>query len=140
MGGFFILFAVIKIPAMFRQFPVLVLSTVLLIPVSSARESVPDWLAGTPDLEIRAQRCYLYQWISQQANKQTGDRTDKHPLAKKRLINLANKLADHHLATPADAYSAELRYLVIDRDAPAHFHFHINAEHLDQLLDDDCRE
>jgi len=140
MGGFFIMFAVIKMPAMIRQSLALVLSAALLIPASSARESVPDWLAGTPNLEIRTQRCHLYQWITRQADKQTGSRTDKHPLARKRLINLANKLVDHHLATDADTYSAELRYLVIGKDAPAHFHFHINAEQLDQLLDDDCHE
>jgi len=140
MGGFFIMFAVIKMPAMIRQSLALVLSAALLIPASSARESVPDWLAGTPDLEIRTQRCHLYQWITRQADKQTGSRTDEQPLARKRLINLANKLVDHHLATDADTYSAELRYLVIGKDAPALFHFHITAEQLDQLLDDDCHE
>lgn len=101
----------------------------------------PTWLGGKPDLDLRPDRCAVYEWFFNQADKQTEKTASKDDLASKRLINIANKLVDHHLSSPSERYSAEIKFLVIGRDrGPFDFEFQIANSELKQLMHKDCDE
>lgn len=111
----------------------------LFVPALSAPAAetpVPAWLAGEPDLALRDDRCRLYDWIMRDADRQTGGFAGHNSLARKRLINLANKLADRHRDAPAGEYAADLRYLVIGAEQPAHYQFRMERRELEALLRD----
>lgn len=97
---------------------------------------VPAWLAGKPDLAVRDDRCRLYEWIVGDADRQTGGTAGDNSLARIRLINLANKLADRHRDAPAGEYAADLIFLVIGAGQPAHYRFRMERRELEALLRD----
>lgn len=96
---------------------------------------VPQWLAGKPDIEEREEWCTWYQWLFTEADRQTGQPVSEDSLARKRLINVANRLASHHRASPQPAYQVNIRYLWLGESGPQHFALQINADTLQALLD-----
>jgi len=55
-------------------------------------------------------------------------------LAKKRLINLSNKLAVDYMNINQKEYSVHLKYLIMGGEKPWHFSFFISNEKLQKLL------
>lgn len=97
----------------------------------------PEWLAGEPDVNRRAARCGVYAWFFEEADIQTAGQASTDSLASMRVINIANKLVDYHLASPANGYSANIRFLVFGRDrGPFHFDFKIGSTELDRIIND----
>jgi hypothetical protein len=100
---------------------------------------VPQWLAGKPDIEQRKEWCAWYQWLFTHADRQTGEPVSEDRLARKRLVNLANRLAAHHQASPQSEYQVEIRYLWLGKSGPVHFTLQIDATALQPLLKErDC--
>jgi len=95
---------------------------------------VPQWLAGKPDVDERKEWCTWYQWLFTEADRQTEQPVSEDRLARKRLVNLANKLAAHHQASPQPEYQVEIRYLWLGESGPAHFSLRIDAATLRALL------
>ncbi len=121
---------------MFRRKAICVLilmSALFPLNVSWAAD-FPPWLSGEPDLSVVEERSKLYAWVFEQADKQTNGLASKESLARKRLINLSNKLAVHSKATTQKEFFAELTFLVIDDEEPMHFSFFISIETLQRLL------
>lgn len=101
----------------------------------------PEWLGGKPDLNKRTDRCGVYEWFFNEADSQTEGRASKDDLASMRVINIANKLIDHHVASPADSYGAEVKFLVIGSDHGAvHFEFQIGKAELEGIINKGCGE
>lgn len=111
-----------------------------LVRAQDAHAEVSGWLGGRPDAVERQGRCHLYGWFLAQADAQTGGRASSGKLARRRLLNVANKLADHHRAGGGKVYSATIRYLALGGDAPAHFSFTLDRAKLDALLSRPCTE
>lgn len=113
--------------------------SVLSLPIS-AQEGVPIWLGGKPDITMVPGRCRLYDWFLDEADKQTDGKASRNDLSRMRVINIANKLADHHEEVDLPQYSAEIKYLLIgearDDKSPYHFSIVIGNEVLDNLLED----
>lgn len=112
----------------------LFLVSILLTDRVCLANDVPSWLSGKPDLSIIKERSALYEWVYRQADKQTNGKASKESLAKKRLINLSNKLALYSEKTNKKEFSANLIYLIIGDEEPMHFKFFITKEELNQLL------
>lgn len=101
----------------------------------------PAWLGGRPDLDRKPERCAVYDWLFDEADSQSDGVASQDELASKRVINIANKLVDHHLASPLDSYGAEVRYLVFGRDrGPFHLEFRISNAELERLMSKSCGE
>ena len=100
----------------------------------SHADDFPSWLSGKPDLNIVEERSALYGWVFLQADEQTNGLASQDALAKKRLINLSNKLAVDSKKTNQKEYSVYLKYLIIGGEKPWHFKFFITNETLQQLL------
>ncbi|QKT03593.1 hypothetical protein HUS23_07105 [Ectothiorhodospiraceae bacterium 2226] len=99
---------------------------------------VPEWLGGVPDIDIKADRCGVYEWFFDKADSQTERMASKEDLASKRLINIVNKLVDHHLSDPAESYGAEVKYFVVGSHEPLHFEFQISRATLERLMSKEC--
>jgi len=112
----------------------------LLIPVYAEEPSFPDWLGGKPDTKIKPDRCNVYDWFFKEADKQSEGLASKQDLARKRIINIVNKLVDTHRGARLEQYSGKVKYLVIGERKPFHFTFRMESELLEQLLDKDCPE
>lgn len=97
-------------------------------------DDLPSWLTGKPDLNIVKERSALYEWVIHQADKQTNGQASQEALAKKRLINLSNKLAVYSEKTDQKEFSANLIYLIIGAEQPMHYKFFVTKETLQQLL------
>lgn len=106
--------------------------------VTAQADGSPDWLGGAADVEIKAARCAVYEWFFDRANGQTEGVVSDNDLASKRVINLANKLVDHHRSAPSEGYSAEIRYLLFGERGPFHFEFHLSHAALERLLARRC--
>lgn len=101
----------------------------------------PEWLGGKPHVDKKADRCGVYEWFFNEADRQTQETASKDGLASMRLINIANRLVDHHLSSPSDSYGAEIEFLVIGHDrGPFHFNFQISKAELDRIMNKDCGE
>ncbi|WP_203594483.1 hypothetical protein [Wenzhouxiangella limi] len=98
----------------------------------------PDWLGGKPDVEMKTDRCGVYEWVFNEADSQSEGTASKDELASKRLTNIANKLVEHHLSNPAESYGAEVKYLVIGDHGSFHFEFHIGSTELNQIMKTGC--
>jgi hypothetical protein len=103
-------------------------------PGAVADTGVPAWLSGKPDLALREERCRLYEWVLNDADRQTDGAAGESSFARKRLVNLANKVADWHWVSPADEYTVALTYLVIGTGQPAHYEFRMTGADLEELL------
>lgn len=114
------------------------LVVIWVLSAQAADTEFPDWLGGTPDVAIKPDRCGVYEWFLDEADRQTQGVAAKDDLASKRVINVANKLVDHHRVSPADGYSAQVRYLVFGDHGPFHFSFDIGSAELDSLLSRRC--
>ncbi len=101
-------------------------------------DAFPEWLGGRPDVEIKDGRCGVYEWFFDQADRQTEGTASKDDLASKRVINIANKLVDHHRSSPGDSYRAQVKYLVIGEHGPFHFEFHISNAELERIMNNNC--
>ncbi len=111
----------------------------LSVPAQEA--DVPGWLGGRADTVERTERCALYAWFLDEADRQTDDEASRDALARMRVINIANKLADHHATAEAadqQAYAARLKFLVFGEPGPYHFSFRIERQWLEQLLQAEC--
>ena len=97
-------------------------------------DDFPSWLSGKPDLNIAEERSALYDWVLNQADEQTNGLASQDALAKKRLVNLSNKLADYSNKTVQKEFSAHIKYLIIGVEQPMHFKFVITNEKLHKLL------
>lgn len=106
----------------------------LLMLMETMAAGVPPWLAGQPDSKPQPARCHWYQWLFAEADRLVGQPVSEDPLARRRLLNLANRLAEHHRAQPQAKYRVTLRYLWLGQNGPAHFSLHINAETLEAIL------
>ncbi|MCS3903729.1 hypothetical protein J2T55_001760 [Methylohalomonas lacus] len=124
--------------------------TVLLVCLITATSSVPaqeadvpDWLGGRADTVERTERCALYAWFLDEADRKTDNEASRDELARMRVINIANKLADHHATAEAadeQTYAARLKFLVFGEPGPYHFSFRIERQRLEQLLCADCAD
>lgn len=112
----------------------LVLLATIFISGLSQADDVPSWLSGKPDLNMIEERSALYEWVFHQADEQTNGLASQEDFAKKRLINLSNKLAAYVVKTNQAEFSAELRYLVIGAEEPMHFRIFITNKTVRQLL------
>lgn len=112
--------------------------------LAAQASDLPDWLGGKPDTVEHANRCALYAWFLEAADEQTDDRASADKLARKRVINIANKLADHYReAGEADVqqtYTGRVKYLVFSQSRPYHFSFRLERQQLRQLLRADCAD
>ena len=105
------------------------------LPAEAAGSDLPKWLGGKPDIDTKAERCGVYEWFFQQADLQSEGMVSKNEFASMRLISIANKLVEHHLAEPAESYSAGVRYLLIGTDPdPFHFQFKISSSELERIM------
>lgn len=109
-----------------------------VVPVQALESGFPDWLGGKPDVDIDEGRCGVYEWFFDEADSQTDGMASEDDLASRRVINMANKLVEHHLTDPAESYGAEVRFLVFGEDGPLHFDFHISNAELERIMDKDC--
>lgn len=100
----------------------------------------PEWLGGKPVVEMKTDRCGVYAWFFNEADGQSEGAASKDELASQRLINIANKLVEHHLSSPADSYGAEVKYLVVGERGPFHFEFHIDNTELEKSMKAGCGE
>lgn len=107
---------------------------------AAAQSGLPDWLGGKPDVVVKPDRCKLYDWFFNEADSQMEGKASQDDLARKRVINLANKLSDYHHTANLPQYSGEVRYLVFGGKQPFHFSFEISGEELDGLLQAECDE
>lgn len=108
-------------------------------PALAKDRSFPAWLGGKPDLESKNERCAVYDWFFNEADSQTQGTASEDDLASMRVINIANKLVDHHLSSPSDNYGAEIRFLVIGRDrGPFDFKFQISNAELERIMNRGC--
>lgn len=127
-----------------RRFVAALLAFGVTAPLSVVAQGpdLPDWLGGKPDTTEHADRCALYAWFLEAADEQTDDRASADELARKRVINIANKLADHYRETDeADgqqAYAGRVKYLMFSQPRPYHFSFRLKRQQLQQLLGADC--
>lgn len=102
---------------------------------------LPDWLRGWPaDIFIRSERCLVYRWIFARADEQTEGLASQQSLARKRVINMANRLVDHHQASRQEEYAARVKYLAFGETDSYHFDFRISAAKLDSLLAGPCEQ
>ena len=101
---------------------------------------VPEWLGGKPDVDIKTDRCGVYEWFFNEADSQTEGAVSKDDLASRRVINIANKLVDHHLSRPTAEYGAEIKYLVIGENGPSHFEFTISNDELERIMGESCSD
>lgn len=125
----------------FRRCLVTFACAMSMLPVEAAGSDFPKWLGGKPDVDIKEDRCGVYEWFFSQADLQTEGIASKNQLASMRVINIANKLVEHHRADPAESYSAEVRFLVIYNDrGPFHFQFQISNSELERIMKDRCGE
>ncbi len=111
--------------------------------VAAQEADVPGWFGGRADTVEHAGRCALYAWFLDEADRQTNDWASRDKLARMRVINIANKLADHHAAVEAadqQTYAARVKYLVFGDPGPHHFSFRLERERLQQLLRADCND
>jgi hypothetical protein len=104
-----------------------------------------DWLAGPPDTAHRPGYQAYYDWILSAALEQTGYNLRRTPasentreshavrLAYDRLINAANKLADHMIATGSEQELVEIRYLIVGAAEPRHFKLAVPRSRLIEL-------
>lgn len=97
-------------------------------------DDFPNWLSGKADLNVVEGQSKFYEWVFEQADRQTGGMAARDALARNRLINLANKLAVNYIETDLTEFSVELRYLVLDTEQPMHFSFFITRDMLEELL------
>jgi len=112
-----------------------------ILPVQVEGGDFPEWLSGKPDVEMDEDRCRVYEWFFDEADRQTEGIASKDELASKRVINIANKLVDHHRADPAESYSAEVKFLVIGHDrGPFDFQFQISNAELERIMNKGCGE
>lgn len=118
----------------------LITVTGMTLGVHAAESEFPSWLGGKPDTVMKPDRCMLYDWFFKEANSQTEGQASEQDLARRRVINIANKLADHHKTAQLEQYSGEVKYLVLGEIKPFHFTFHIKNELLEQLVNEDCPE
>lgn len=109
-----------------------------VITVQAAANDFPEWLGGKPDFTINKGRCGVYEWFFDEADSQTQGIASKDDLASKRVINIANKLFEHHLVDPAESYSAEVKFLVFGEHGPFHFEFDISNAELERISKKDC--
>lgn len=109
-----------------------------VIPFQAAESDFPKWLGGKPDVDMSEERCGVYEWFFDEADSQTEGIASKDDLASKRVINIANKLVEHHLANPAESYSAEVRFLVFGEHGPFNFEFQISNAELERIIDKGC--
>ena len=109
------------------------LSAVFTFGVSWGND-LPSWISGKPDLNMVKERNALYEWVFLKADEQTNGLASRDDLARKRLINLANKLAVYSKTTEQKEFAVDLRYLVIGTELPMHFSFFITNETLQELL------
>lgn len=116
----------------------LLIGMALTLPATAATPDLPGWAGGKPDTVMRADRCGLYDWFLAEADRQTDGRAGDDALARERVINLANKLADHHPMARSPEYRGRVNYLVFGARGPAHFAFRLSAERLESLLAQDC--
>lgn len=98
----------------------------------------PEWLGGKPDVEMKTDRCGVYEWFFNEADNQTERTASKDDLASRRVINIANKLVDYHLSSPAEEYRAEVKYLVLGDNGPFHFEFNISNDELERIIGESC--
>jgi hypothetical protein len=120
---------------------VLVVGIALSLSSLSLAGDFPEWLGGKPDLDRRSDRCGVYEWFFNEADSQTAGTASTDDLAAICLINIANKLVDHHLSSPAESYGAEIKFLVVGRDhGPFHFEFNINNAELERIMNKSCGE
>lgn len=117
---------------------VVALSLAAVVPIHGHAGGVPDWLGGAADVERRDDACGVYDWFFEQADRQTEGHASRDELASQRVVNIVNKLVDHHRSNPADRYGAEVRYLVIGDEGPFHFAFEIDRDELAYNLDKEC--
>lgn len=119
---------------------VMALFAAALLLASQARGSdIPDWLGGRPDDTRKPERCALYDWFLSEADGQSQGTASKNELATRRVINIANKLADHHPGAGREQYQARVNYLVVGDGGPYHFCFRISADKLEGILAEGCR-
>jgi len=107
---------------------------------SAAPASFPDWLGGRPDTSFKSERCGVYEWFLARADEQSEGLASQPGLARKRVINLANKLVEQHRVAPRQVYEGRVKYLVFSDAGPFHFGFRITAEGLEGLLQEACGE
>jgi hypothetical protein len=119
---------------------IVLIGAVLPLSVQAKDPKFPDWLGGKPDVVMHADRCVLYDWFFKEANRQTDGKASKDDLAAKRVINIANKLTDHHRTARLKEYTGVVKYLVFGETQPYHFSFQISSEQLERILNEECRE
>lgn len=120
-----------------RSLPLL--TALFLLTATATTAAGPSWLGGTPDAERRPDRCAVYEWFFARLKRQTDQPVEIDALARDRLLNIANKLVEHHGEAPQPEYAAEIRYLLFGGGAPVHFSFAISADELERLLRQPCR-
>jgi hypothetical protein len=89
---------------------------------------------------MKSERCAVYRWLFAQANSQTDGLATQEDLARHRVVNLANKLVEHHQVARQEVYEAHLKHLVFGAKEPGHFTFSISAGELERLLNIPCDE
>lgn len=119
---------------------ILLIGFSLPLSVQAEDPKLPDWLEGEPDVDMKPDRCGLYDWFLNEADRQTDGNASKDDLAERRVINIANKLADHHRTDQSEEYSGRVKYLVFGETQPFHFSFRISSEQIEQALREDCRD
>lgn len=121
--------------ALFQRYLAMFAIAILALPARSEEGELPKWLRGNPDLDVKDERCGVYEWFFQQADLQSKGHARKNEFASMRLISIANKLVKHHLDDPAESYGAEISYLVVGHDpGPFHFQFQISSLELERIM------
>jgi len=116
------------------------MGVVLSLSIQAEDPEFPDWLRGKPDVVMKSDRCGVYEWIINEADKQTEGKASKDDLALQRVINIANKLVDYHRTEPLEDYSARIKYLIFGETGAFHFAFRISDEEIERSLNRDCGE
>ena len=111
-----------------------------LVAAQAGDTGFPDWLGGKPDVVMRSELCGVYEWFIGEADKQSEGLASKGDLSSQRVVNIANKLVDHHRNTPEGEYSGEVKYLIIGEKKAFHFEFQITNEELERYLNKRCNE
>lgn len=112
-----------------------------ILPVQAAWSGFPEWLGGKPDVDMHKDRCGVYEWFLDEADRQTEGIASNDELASKRVINVANKLVEHHRANSAESYSAEIKFLVIGHErGPFDFELQISNAELERVMSKVCGE
>lgn len=126
---------------MLRQCLVVFTCVAWTLSVQAYGRSFPEWLGGKPDVDMHEDRCGVYEWFFDEANRQTEGIASKDDLASKRVINIANKLVKRHQADPEGSYSAEVKFLVISHGrGPFNFEFQISNAELEKIMKNGCGE